>query len=500
MDYIFTYPRDQFEEGKLKSSEVKKLIDRHESELVENIQKLINYYMGQQSINSEESSKPQTVCNHAKDISDTASGYFLGSPISWKQIGEPTEEKSEGKEEPENDRLGKAKPEAKTDFDKLMDAFDHAQTADTDQENALYLSICGRAYEYVYAEEDEPELMTLPLDPLHTFIVCDESIEHKELFAVYYYYKKNDVSDKEDTKLYIKVMTDSEILDWVLTSNEDKEPERTSHNMGHIPVILYRNNKFCIGDFEQQIGLIDAYNTLTSDRVEDKEQFIDAILVIYGSLLGENSESSDKAMDEVKKKKLLELDDDARAEYLTRTLDEGGMEVLRTALKEDIYTFSHVPNLTDKNFAGNSSGVAMEYKLLGLEMLTKIKERWYRKSLRKRLKIFLHFYGIKEMKLAEENLEAKFSRGLPKNLAEIASIVNGLTGKVSQATLLSQIPFVEDPMAEIEAVRAENEEKLKQQQEIFAATANTPPESGNTPPESSILSRREPKKDVKDDE
>lgn len=474
MDYIFTYPRDDFEAGKLKSSEVKKLIEKHESELVENLQKLINYYMGQQSINDEESdsSKPKTVCNHAKDISDTAAGYFLGSPISWKQVGGEQDEEQ---------------------FNKLMDVFDHAEVADTDQENALYLSICGRAYEYVYAEEEEPELMTMPLDPLHTFIVCDESIEHKELFAVYYYYKQNDVADTQDMKLYIMVFTDSEILRWTLTSNEDVAPERETHNMGHIPVILYRNNKFCIGDFEQQIGLIDAYNTLTSDRVEDKEQFIDAILVIYGSLLGEDSESSDKAMDEVKKKKLLELDDDARAEYLTRTLDEGGMEILRTALKEDIYTFSHVPNLTDKNFAGNSSGVAMEYKLLGLEMLTKIKERWYRKSLRKRLKIFLHFYGIKEMKLKEENLEVKFSRGLPKNLAEIAGIVTSLTGTVSQATLLSQIPFVEDPLAEIEAVKQENEEKLKQQQEIFQMQANNPPEGEEKPPE-------EPEEDLEDNE
>ena len=466
MDYIFTYPRDDFEAGRLKSSEVRKLIDKHESELVPNLTKLINYYMGQQAINSaEDSSRPQTVCNHAKDISDTAAGYFLGSPISWKQVGENEDEEQ---------------------YNKLMDAFDHAQVADTDQDNALMLSICGRAYEYDYAEEDEPELMTLPLDPLHTFMVCDESIEHKELFAVYYYYKKNDVAVSEDTKLYIMVFTDTEILNWVLTGNEDVEPDRQTHNMGYIPVILYRNNKFCIGDFEQQIGLIDAYNTLTSDRVQDKESFIDAILVIYGSLLGGDSESSDEALKEVKKKKLLELDDDARAEYLTRTLDESGMEVLRTALKEDIYTFSHVPNLTDKNFAGNSSGVAMEYKLLGLEMLTKIKERWYRKSLRKRLKMFLHFYGIKEMKLTEENLEAKFSRGLPKNLAELAGIVNGLTGKVSQATLLSQIPFVEDPLAEIEAVRAENEEKLKQQQEIFQMQANTPPDGENEPPEREI--------------
>lgn len=480
MDYIFTYPRDQFEAGELKSSEVRKLIEKHESELVPYMSKLLNYYMGKQAINeTEEAGRVQTVCNHAKDISDTAAGYFLGSPISWKPIGRPEAEDPE-EQDPEKmeEPKGPTPEEERFDeaFNKLMDTFDHACVADTDQDNALSLSITGRAYEYDYAEEDKPELMTMPLDPLHTFMVCDESIEHKELFAVYYYYKQNDIIDSQDTKLYVLVFTDEEILSWTLVSNENIEPQRQTHNMGHIPVILYRNNKYCIGDFEQQIGLIDAYNSMTADRIKDKEQFIDSILVIYGSLLGDDTESSDKAMNELKKKKLLELDDDARAEYLTRTLDEGGMEVLRTALKEDIYTFSHVPNLTDKNFAGNSSGVAMEYKLLGLEMLTKIKERWYRKSLRKRLKIFLHFYGAKGNILTEENLEAKFSRGLPKNLTEIAQMVTTLSGTVSKATLLSQIPFVEDPIAELEAVKAENEEALKQQQEIFAQQANLPPE------------------------
>ena len=110
MDYIFTYPRDDFEAGKLKSSEVRKLIDKHESELVPNLTKLIEYYMGQQDINSSgDSTKPQTVCNHAKDISDTAAGYFLGSPISWKSVGDP-----ESEEDTETTRLDEQ-------YNKLMD-------------------------------------------------------------------------------------------------------------------------------------------------------------------------------------------------------------------------------------------------------------------------------------------------------------------------------------------------------------------------------------------
>ncbi len=57
------------------------------------------------------------------------------------------------------------------------------------------------------------------------------------------------------------------------------------HYLGEIPIIEYLNNKLAIGDFELQIPLIDAYNALMSDRVTDKEQFIDAILAIYGTLL-----------------------------------------------------------------------------------------------------------------------------------------------------------------------------------------------------------------------
>lgn len=58
--------------------------------------------------------------------------------------------------------------------------------------------------------------------------------------------------------------------------------------MCEIPIIEYLNNKLGIGDFELQIPLIDAYNALMSDRITDKEQFIDSILAIYGTLLADD--------------------------------------------------------------------------------------------------------------------------------------------------------------------------------------------------------------------
>ena len=68
--------------------------------------------------------------------------------------------------------------------------------------------------------------------------------------------------------------------------------------------------------------------------------------------------------------------------------------MLRRALSEDIHKFSMVPDLTDEQFAANASGVAMRYKLLGLEQLTGVKERYFREGLRCRVRLFAHYLAL----------------------------------------------------------------------------------------------------------
>ena len=229
--------------------------------------------------------------------------------------------------------------------------------------------------------------------------------------------------------------------------------------MGAIPIVEYRNNSLMIGDYEQQLGLIDAYNSLTANRVNDKEQAINSILVLYGASLADSAEEAREAMQILSEEGLLELPPDAKADFLNNVLDENAIEVLRKALKQDIYTFSHVPNLTDENFASNVSGVAMEYKLLGLEMITKTKEQHYSKSLRKRIKLFCNYLGLKQIALDAKAIVPQYKRGLPKNLLELSQIINNLDGKVSLRQLISLLPFVEDPDAELKALEEEQENK-----------------------------------------
>ena len=215
------------------------------------------------------------------------------------------------------------------------------------------------------------------------------------------------------------------------------------------------------------------------ERIADKEQFIDSILAIYGALLGDPDavdEDGNTAKDKIKKDKLLELPADSKAEYLTRTFDETGVEILKKAIEQDIHKFSHIPCMTDESFGGNVSGVAMEFKLLGLENITKIKTRYYKKGLRKRLRIFAGWlYTSRQITVNTAGITPTFTRALPKNLLEISQIVANLWGKVSRKTLLSQIPFVDDVDEELVAVEKEAEEAAKQQQAMFGLGSNTPP-------------------------
>ena len=72
------------------------------------------------------------------------------------------------------------------------------------------------------------------------------------------------------------------------------------HYFAQVPIIEYHNNTETQGDFVQQLSLIDAYNTLMSDRVNDKKQFVDTLLLLVNIDL--DSQTSKK----LKEKRLFE--------------------------------------------------------------------------------------------------------------------------------------------------------------------------------------------------
>lgn len=453
MMHVFTMPADRWDETNPDKLAILHLIQKHAG-MATQLKEKKDYYEGKHKILGEKREN-KLVCNHAKDISDTASAYFIGNPVTYKST---------------------------EDITKLLDALEAAGADEADGDNGIDLSIYGRAYEYIYTKADETRLEVRNLEPENTFVVYDDTIEQNELFAVYYY-AREDSTDRTPITYIATVMTKN--YKYVLNIQAIESPQALveppePHFKGEVPVIEYLNNKLAIGDFELQIPLIDAYNALMSDRVTDKEQFIDAILVLYGTLLSYEGEggSLTEAQSALKSKKLLEMPSEgARAEYLTRTFDESGVEILKKALEQDIHKFSHIPCMTDESFGGNVSGVALEYKLLGMENITKIKTRYYKKGLRKRIRIFCNYLQTSKAETIDPNtITPVFTRAMPKNLLEISQYVANLWGKVSAKTLLAQIPFVDNVEEELKTVEEENQKAMERQQEMFGFTQNTPPE------------------------
>ena len=148
-----------------------------------------------------------------------------------------------------------------------------------------------------------------------------------------HYYTITDIDGLEVGKV-ANVYTENEVIKYRSTGGGSvyEEIERTAHSFGRVPMIEYINNEDKQGDFEQLIGLIDAYNTLMSDRVNDKEQFVDAILFLKNVEV-----DSEKAKELLTEKIMMSFTPDAEAKYLQKVLNETDVEIPVSYTHLDVY-------------------------------------------------------------------------------------------------------------------------------------------------------------------
>lgn len=397
---------------------------------------LEDYYNGKHNIlariKKDTNINNRVVTNHAKAIVDTTTGYFMGKAVDYV----PSEEYQES-------------------IDVLLDQYNEQSIETLDCDIAENVSIMGSQFEYVYANENA-EPRSCMVDNCSTCIVYDDSVEHNKLFAIMYrpIYKLNKIDHYEivymDDKILKKYTSDSKTLQGV--------GEEIPHAFGKVPMIEYKNNSRKRGDFECVMELIDAYNLLMSDRINDKEQLVDAILCIYGADL-----DTEQARLLKQSRLLANVPADARVEYLTKNLQENQIDILRQNLENDIYKISQTPNMTDKEFSNNSSGVALKYKLMPFEQRIGKTEKSFTKGLKERFELYNNFLvnksAMKEIPVKE--VSVIFTRNMPQNDYETSQMINNLSDVLSKETLLGQLSFIQDASEEVELLEKEKEENIK---------------------------------------
>lgn len=412
---------------------INELITAHEQGLAR-LNVLRNYYLGHHSIenrlkSSSAAANNKVICNHAKYIVDVCQSYLIGNPVLYTA------------------REG-------VDIEVIKNAYFKQDIAEIDSVIVNNMCTYGSGFELIYAD-DTAEVKSYVLDNTQAFVCYDNTAAQRELCGIYYY-KRYDLNNAVKG-IVCYVYTADEVIRFETSSDNYlalREVERTSHYFGRVPMIEYINNRNRQGDFEQLISLIDAYNVLQSDRINDKEQFVDAFLFL------KNIEIDSEQASKLREEKILLGYEDSAAQYLSKVMSESDIEVLRDCIREDIHRFAMVPNLTDENFGNNLSGVAIKYKLMGFEQHVTNKERYFRRGLVKRLQAYANFYALKGSMQAIDMSDVSiiFKRNLPANELETSQMVNNLRDIVSNETLLEQLEFVEDSKEELEILRREKAE------------------------------------------
>ena len=228
--------------------------------------------------------------------------------------------------------------------------------------------------------------------------------------------------------------------------------EEKPHIYGRIPIITVYNNEEQMSDLEKIETLVNDYDKVLSDISNEFEAFRNAYLMLKNMVAGNDS------IQKLKDEGIIEVMENGDMKFITKEIQTEALENHLNRLEKNIHKFSAVPDLSDENFAGNLSGVAIRFKLFGLETKCIIKERKMEKAIKELVRVLsvpIHVNTGREVDVL--NLKVEFSRNVPNNLTEIVDTVTKLDGKVDKETLLSLLPFIDNPKEVLEKLEADKE-------------------------------------------
>jgi SPP1 family phage portal protein len=408
------------------------MINRFQMNVYPKLSKYKNYYDGVQLILRKayaDPSKPcnKTVINYCKNIVDSYAGY-LATPgfISYR---------------------------SDEDIEEIMDILRYNDYQTEDNEFLLNALVYGVASELMYIDE-ESKTRFRTIDPTTCFGVYDDSLTGDLLYFVRFYR----VNEWDDSNTYnIDVYTDSLVKHYTMNGlhGQITPTGEEPHYFGQCPA-----NIFVLPDeksiFDCIIGLQDAVNEVLSAEIDDYNAFCDAYLVLEGV----DAETEDIAS--MKENRVLIIPEGASASWLTKNANDTQVENILKRIHDSIYRIAQCPDFSSESFVGGvSSGIAIQYRLTGMENKAGIIEGSMKKALQRRIEIIC---SIASLTIGEEvyrDINIEFKRNVPEDLTSTINVINALKGTVSDATLLGQLDFVTDVNAELEAVQEQRSREME---------------------------------------
>ena len=407
------------------------MINRFKLNVQPQLNKSKNYYDGVQAILSKsytDESKPcsRTVTNYCKNIVDSYCGY-LATPsyISYS---------------------------SNEDITDIMEILKYNDYQAEDSDFLLDALIYGVACELMYLDNEGKTRFKL-INPTQSFGVYDDSLTNDLLYFIRMY----PVNEWDDTDNYrVDVYSDFTVKHYNMSGQMGALTfvEEEPHYFSQCPAnIFYLADEKSI--FDCVIGLQDAHNELLSSEIDDYSAFCDA----YLSLIGVDADAEDIAA--MKENRVLLLPEGAAAAWVTKNASDTQVENILRRIHDSIYRIAACPDFSSESFVGGvSSGIAIKYRLTGMETRAGKIEAAMKKALQRRVEIIA---GIASLKLGEEvyrDINIEFKRNVPADNTELINLVTSLKGTISDKTLLTLLPFVDDAEEELVALQAQKEANM----------------------------------------
>ncbi|MBR2493501.1 MAG: phage portal protein [Paludibacteraceae bacterium] len=425
---------------------LKKMLRKFIVDVQPKLEKYKNYYDGKQAILNKQYSDPskpcnKTVTNYCQDITDSYCGY-IATP----------------------GHITYSAPSDDIDITDIMDTLKYNDYQDNDAEFLLNALQHGVAAELMFTDPDS-KVRFRQIDPRTCFGVYDDSLTGDLMYFVRMY----KLSDWDDSDTYCVDVYDSANIthytmhgmsaEITLALDTTKKPE--PHYFSQCPAnIFYLKDEKSI--FDCIMSNQDTYNALLSAEVDDYEAFCDAYLTLEGGELDPDQVA------EMKANRVLQLPEGCKASWLTKQPNDTQIENILKRLHTSIYRTAKCVDFSSESFTtGVSSGIAIAFKLTGMETKAGKIEAVMKKALQRRVELIC---GVASLKLGEEvfrDIVIDFKRNVPADETSQVNKINALRGLVSDETLLGMVTEVEDVEQELVKIEAQKQRNM----DLFAGNA-----------------------------
>ena len=415
---------------------------------------LYQYYKGNQPVlYREKEVRPEikniVVENRANEIVSFKVGYLMGEPIQYVSRGDN---------------------EALTQSINQLNAYMQAEDkASKDKELADWSHICGTSYRMVLpdteadTENDEAPFEIYTLDPRYTFVVYHNGLGEVPVMNVKY------VTKSDGTTIY-SIYT----KDHYFEINEATAIVRSEPQVLGLPIIEYPANSARLGAFEVVMPLLDAINTVDSNRLDGVEQFIQALMLFH------NVDISSEDFEALKKEgalKFRDIDAQMKGEikYLVEELNQQQTQTLVDHLYDTVLTICGMPNRNGGS-STSDTGTAVIFRdgWSAAEARAKDSELVFKQSEKEFLKLVLRICrDLSDLSLKLSSVEIRFTRRNYENIVEKANV---LTAMLNNPKIAPQLAFQHcgmfvDPEIAWQMSKVYADEQEKKQVEQLTAIA-----------------------------